>query len=153
MSVLRAEQIKFAAPNGMCTEILRVESVLQFSKRDHDRSCRLGHGCVSEKLANRVMVRFHFFRLAKRLVCKAANREQKNKESDWHVNRLGQSAQKLPARQFNLEREKGRWGDRRDSNPQQPESQSGALPLNYGHHKEAQLTVLYSERSSLRSNL
>ncbi|SVA54989.1 uncharacterized protein METZ01_LOCUS107843, partial [marine metagenome] len=22
-----------------------------------------------------------------------------------------------------------RWGDRRDSNPQQPESQSGALPL------------------------
>ena len=27
-----------------------------------------------------------------------------------------------------------RWGDRRDSNPQQPESQSGALPLNYGHH-------------------
>ena len=46
-----------------------------------------------------------------------------------------------------------KWGDRRDSNPQQPESQSGALPLNYGHHKEAQLTVLYSERSSLRSNL
>ena len=28
-----------------------------------------------------------------------------------------------------------RWGDRRDSNPQQPESQSGALPLNYGHHQ------------------
>ena len=28
--------------------------------------------------------------------------------------------------------EKG-WGDRRDSNPQQPEPQSGALPLSYGH--------------------
>src|SRR5437870_12762865 len=27
----------------------------------------------------------------------------------------------------------GEWGDRRDSNPQQPEPQSGALPLNYGH--------------------
>ena len=26
------------------------------------------------------------------------------------------------------------WGDRRDSNPQQPEPQSGALPLSYGHH-------------------
>ena len=25
------------------------------------------------------------------------------------------------------------WGDRRDSNPQQPEPQSGALPLSYGH--------------------
>lgn len=30
-----------------------------------------------------------------------------------------------------------RWGDRRDSNPQQPESQSGALPLNYDHHWKA----------------
>ncbi len=29
---------------------------------------------------------------------------------------------------------RGRWGDRRDSNPQQPEPQSGALPLSYGHH-------------------
>ena len=27
-----------------------------------------------------------------------------------------------------------RWGDRRDSNPQHPEPQSGALPLSYGHH-------------------
>src|SRR5213593_674735 len=26
------------------------------------------------------------------------------------------------------------WGGRRDSNPQQPEPQSGALPLSYGHH-------------------
>ena len=26
------------------------------------------------------------------------------------------------------------WGDRWDSNPQQPESQSGTLPLSYGHH-------------------
>src|ERR1043166_7014306 len=26
-------------------------------------------------------------------------------------------------------------GGRRDSNPQQPEPQSGALPLSYGHHK------------------
>lgn len=29
------------------------------------------------------------------------------------------------------------WGDRRDSNPQQPEPQSGALPLSYGHHHRA----------------
>jgi hypothetical protein len=28
------------------------------------------------------------------------------------------------------------WGDRRDSNPQQPEPQSGALPLSYDHHFE-----------------
>ena len=27
------------------------------------------------------------------------------------------------------------WGGRRDSNQQQPEPQSGALPLNYGHHQ------------------
>ena len=27
------------------------------------------------------------------------------------------------------------WGDRRGSNPQQPEPQSGALPLSYGHHR------------------
>lgn len=26
------------------------------------------------------------------------------------------------------------WGGQRDSNPQQPEPQSGALPLSYGHH-------------------
>jgi hypothetical protein len=29
-------------------------------------------------------------------------------------------------------------GGRRDSNPQQPESQSGALPLSYGHHRQGQ---------------
>ena len=28
------------------------------------------------------------------------------------------------------------WGGRRDSNPQQPEPQSGALPLSYGHHRK-----------------
>ncbi|MEY5016160.1 MAG: hypothetical protein RIS92_2518 [Verrucomicrobiota bacterium] len=33
-------------------------------------------------------------------------------------------------------RERWGWGDRRDSNPQQPESQSGALPLSYGHQRE-----------------
>src|SRR5262249_11746546 len=27
-----------------------------------------------------------------------------------------------------------KWGGRWDSNPQQPESQSGTLPLSYGHH-------------------
>ncbi len=32
-----------------------------------------------------------------------------------------------------------KWGDRRDSNPQQPEPQSGALPLNYGHHQAFQI--------------
>jgi hypothetical protein len=31
-----------------------------------------------------------------------------------------------------------RAGDRRDSNPQQPEPQSGALPLSYGHQQEGQ---------------
>lgn len=31
--------------------------------------------------------------------------------------------------------ERGRRGGRRDSNPQQPEPQSGALPLSYGHHR------------------
>ncbi len=28
-----------------------------------------------------------------------------------------------------------KWGGQRDSNPQQPEPQSGALPLSYGHHE------------------
>ena len=32
---------------------------------------------------------------------------------------------------------KMRWGGRRDSNPQQPEPQSGALPLSYDHHVTA----------------
>jgi hypothetical protein len=27
-----------------------------------------------------------------------------------------------------------KWGGRRDLNPQQPEPQSGALPLSYDHH-------------------
>ncbi len=31
----------------------------------------------------------------------------------------------------------GRWGDRRDSNPQHPEPQSGALPLSYDHHNRS----------------
>jgi hypothetical protein len=31
-------------------------------------------------------------------------------------------------------RQRFRWGGRWDSNPQQPESQSGTLPLSYGHH-------------------
>ena len=35
------------------------------------------------------------------------------------------------------EAHRGRWGDRWDSNPQQPESQSGTLPLSYGHHSAA----------------
>jgi hypothetical protein len=29
---------------------------------------------------------------------------------------------------------RGEWGDRRDSNPQQPGPQPGALPLSYDHH-------------------
>ena len=29
----------------------------------------------------------------------------------------------------------GTWGGRRDLNPQQPEPQSGALPLSYDHHR------------------
>src|SRR6266850_3652368 len=37
--------------------------------------------------------------------------------------------------------EKG-WGDRRDSNPQQLESQSRTLPLSYGHHCAAQYQCL-----------
>ena len=35
------------------------------------------------------------------------------------------------------------WGDRRDSNPQQPEPQSGALPLSYAHHKSAEKLVSF----------
>src|SRR5947207_10694018 len=31
------------------------------------------------------------------------------------------------------------WGGRRDSNPQQPEPQSGALPLSYGHHNLSEI--------------
>src|SRR6478609_440732 len=31
------------------------------------------------------------------------------------------------------------WGDQRDSNPQQPESQSGTLPLSYGHQPTGSL--------------
>src|SRR2546423_4019916 len=32
-------------------------------------------------------------------------------------------------------------GDRRDSNPQQPEPQSGALPLSYGHQQRVSILV------------
>jgi hypothetical protein len=35
-----------------------------------------------------------------------------------------------------------RWGDRRDSNPQQPESQSGDLPLIYGHQPRPKLGMV-----------
>jgi hypothetical protein len=31
---------------------------------------------------------------------------------------------------------RGGWGGRRDSNPQQPEPQSGDLPLIYDHHPD-----------------
>ena len=34
------------------------------------------------------------------------------------------------------ERTVKKWGERRDSNPQQPEPQSGALPLSYAHHNK-----------------
>ena len=33
-----------------------------------------------------------------------------------------------------MECENFEWGDRRDSNPQQPGPQPGALPLSYDHH-------------------
>jgi hypothetical protein len=36
---------------------------------------------------------------------------------------------------FQVSERKG-WGGRRDSNPQHPEPQSGALPLSYGHQPE-----------------
>src|SRR5438270_648014 len=36
-------------------------------------------------------------------------------------------------------------GGRRDSNPQQPEPQSGALPLSYGHHHWRETRILKSE--------
>src|SRR5260370_32302145 len=35
-------------------------------------------------------------------------------------------------------------GGRRDSNPQQPEPQSGALPLSYGHRRDSDSTFLDS---------
>ena len=34
-----------------------------------------------------------------------------------------------------IENLKFKWGGRRDSNPQQPEPQSGALPLSYDHQQ------------------
>jgi hypothetical protein len=33
------------------------------------------------------------------------------------------------------------WGGRRDSNPQHPEPQSGALPLSYDHHSDRTMKV------------
>jgi hypothetical protein len=38
-----------------------------------------------------------------------------------------------------------KWGGRRDSNPQQPEPQSGALPLSYGHHHWRENKILKFE--------
>src|SRR4051794_23793300 len=35
-------------------------------------------------------------------------------------------------------------GGRRDSNPQQPEPQSGALPLSYGHHNSSEQSLRFS---------
>ena len=34
-----------------------------------------------------------------------------------------------------------KWGGQRDSNPQQPEPQSGALPLSYGHRLEREIVM------------
>jgi hypothetical protein len=36
------------------------------------------------------------------------------------------------------------WGGRRDSNPQQPESQSGDLPLIYDHHPKSAAKLVSS---------
>src|SRR5437870_5456148 len=38
------------------------------------------------------------------------------------------------------------WGGRRDSNPQQPEPQSGALPLSYDHHSLVRTETLKFQR-------
>ena len=38
------------------------------------------------------------------------------------------------------------WGGRRDSNPQQPEPQSGALPLSYDHHSLVRNRILKFQR-------
>ena len=38
------------------------------------------------------------------------------------------------------------WGGRRDSNPQQPEPQSGALPLSYDHHSLVRTGTLKFQR-------
>jgi hypothetical protein len=47
---------------------------------------------------------------------------------------LKESAQKIANRK--IQDRKFLMGGRRDSNPQQPEPQSGALPLSYGHHRK-----------------
>ena len=47
-------------------------------------------------------------------------------------------SQRVESRVWNLESEILEFatlGGRRDSNPQQPEPQSGALPLSYDHHR------------------
>jgi hypothetical protein len=40
------------------------------------------------------------------------------------------------------------WGDRRGSNPQQPEPQSGALPLSYGHHRGLMTMLFWMSESN-----
>jgi hypothetical protein len=41
-----------------------------------------------------------------------------------------------------------RWGGRRDLNPQQPEPQSGALPLSYDHHSDTGKEISSSSSSA-----
>lgn len=41
------------------------------------------------------------------------------------------------------------WGGRRDLNPQQPEPQSGALPLSYGHQPETKNDMIFGESSQV----
>jgi hypothetical protein len=59
-------------------------------------------------------------------------------EIDWLIHARARLAAYMPevdlpeigTRQSKID---NKWGGRRDSNPQQPEPQSGALPLSYGH--------------------
>src|SRR2546423_1566421 len=59
------------------------------------------------------------------------------------MNRCLSSARAAAFCQSKFENQKSKMsrGDRRDSNPQQPEPQSGALPLSYGHQQRSSILV------------
>src|SRR5438034_1355077 len=56
-------------------------------------------------------------------------------ESLQGVARAQCRARNLNSANARLDKAARSWGDRWDSNPQQPESQSGTLPLSYGHRR------------------
>ena len=67
VDVLRAVQVKFAAPYAVLPEVLGVEGKLNVAQRDDNASRGLGHRRMPKKLPGRVVGWVGFFRLAKRL--------------------------------------------------------------------------------------